>query len=250
MTETGVGGDRGIQGLILRAFGADDYRLTVTSAARYLTDRYVRLEFSGGGLLRERPYHPTVFLRLWFEERHGRPHQRGYTIIDPDPDADAFAVEFAVHEGAAARWALTAQPGDVLGATFLRSAFAVPEPAPTGWLIVGDAASLPAINSLLDELGESGAPAVIWFEWVHDTDMDLPVRLRSHDTIRWVRRDSEAGIVAALRSAAFDASGQFGWVALDTAQTRAVAAILRADYKLGRRGVKSQAYWLETRGPS
>ena len=79
--------------------------------------------------------------------------------------------------------------------------------------------------------------------------MDLPVRLRSHDTIRWVRRDSEAGIVAALRSAAFDASGQFGWVALDTAQTRAVAAILRADYKLGRRASnRRHTGW--KRGPS
>ena len=255
MTETGVGGATGIQGLILKAFGADDYRLTVTAPARYFTDHYVRLEFSGGGLLREKPYHPTMFLRLWFEDRQGRLHQRGYTVVDPDPAADTFAIEFALHEGAAARWALTARPGDALGATFLGSGFAIPEPAPEGWLIVGDAASLPAINSLLDALGRTtarGVPVTFWFEWVHDSDKDLPMRLRPHDTLHRVRRDPApgAGIVEAVRAAAFDATGHFGWVALDTAQTRAVASVLRTDYKLGRRGVKSQAYWLETRCPS
>jgi NADPH-dependent ferric siderophore reductase len=264
VSETGVGGAGGVQGLILRAMGAVDYRLTVTSPARYLTDRYVRLGFSGGGLLRDRPYHPTMFLRLWFEDRNGRPHQRGYTVIDPDPITDSFAVEFALHEGVACRWALAAQPGDVLGATFLRSGFAVPDPAPAGWLLVGEPASLPAINSLLDALGTQGPPATIWFEWVHDSDKDLPIRLRPHDTLHWVRRGRHRharggagrpgsrapGIVGALRDAAFDASGHFGWVALDTARTRAIAAILRADYKLSRNEVKAQAYWLETRGPS
>ncbi|MFZ2242973.1 MAG: siderophore-interacting protein [Gordonia amarae] len=252
MTETGVGGAKGIQGLILKAFGADDYRLTVIAPARYLTATYVRLEFAGGGLLREQPYHPTMFLRLWFEDQQGGPHQRGYTVIDPDPAADTFAIEFALHEGAAARWALTARPGDALGATFLGSRFAIPEPAPKGWLIVGDAASLPAINSLLTVLSRSVAPATLWFEWVHDSDKDLPIRLRPQDTLHRVRRDPApgAGIVEAVRAAAFDATGHFGWVALDTAQTRAVAAVLRTDYKLGKRGVKSQAYWLETRRPS
>ena len=255
MTETGVGGAKGIQGLILKAFGADDYRLTVTAPARYLTDKYVRLEFSGGGLLREKACHPTMFLRLWFEDRLGRPHQRGYTVIDPDPAADTFAIEFALHEGVAARWALTARPGDALGATFLGSRFAIPEPTPQGWLIVGDTAALPAINSLLDAVGEAGdggAPATLWFEWVHESDKDLPIRLRPQDTLHRVRRDPApgAGIVEAVRAAAFDATGHFGWVALDTAQTRAIASILRTDYTLGKRAVKAQAYWLETRRPS
>ncbi|MGV9709306.1 siderophore-interacting protein [Gordonia sp. NPDC003424] len=237
---------RGIQGVIMKLWGADDYEFTVTSTEQ-ITDEYIRLGFTGGGLLADRPVHPTMWVRLWFENKQGKLHQRGYTLVDPDPVTDSFAIEFAIHEGAATRWALAAQPGDTIGASFLGSKFAIPEPAPKGWIIVGDPAALPAINSLLDAISESpdsDAPATVWFEYDHESDKTLPIRLRDNDTINWVRRERDgAGLVEAVQAAAFDADDHFGWVALDGKSTRAVTASFRNDYRLPKTGIKSQAYW-------
>ena len=62
-----------------------------------------------------------------------------------------------MHDGVASRWAQDARPGDTIEATMLGSNFTLPEPAPKGYVIVGDTASLPAINSLLTAIGDSPA---------------------------------------------------------------------------------------------
>ncbi|WP_298446633.1 siderophore-interacting protein [Gordonia sp. (in: high G+C Gram-positive bacteria)] len=234
---------RGWQGAVMKLMGADDFEITVTRTET-VTDHYLRLGFTGGGLLAKMPKHPTMWIRLWFED-HGALHQRGYTLVDPDPDTDTFDIEFAIHDGTAARWARGAQPGDTLQVTVMGSDFSL-DPEPTGWLIAGDTASLPAINSLLDarDAAGSSAPATIWFEYQHDDDRDLDVHVSEHDTLTWIRRENDgAALVDAVRAAAFDASGHRGWVALDSKSTRAVTGILRNDFQLGRKGVKSMAYW-------
>ena len=44
---------------------------------------------------------------------------------------------------------------------------------------------------------------------------------------------------------AYEAEGHFGWVACDNRTTRAVAKILREDYRIPRTSIKAQAYWAE-----
>ncbi|PRC51864.1 siderophore-interacting protein, partial [Mycobacterium sp. ITM-2017-0098] len=85
-------------------------------------------------------------IRMWFTDGDRR-HQRGYTLVNPDPANDTVDVEFALHDGVASRCAQRAEAGDTIEATVLGSSFALPEPRPAGYLIVGDTASLPAINS-------------------------------------------------------------------------------------------------------
>ena len=51
------------------------------------------LGFTGGGLLQKIPVHPTMWVRGWFESG-GSLHQRGYTLVDPDPESDTFDIEF------------------------------------------------------------------------------------------------------------------------------------------------------------
>ncbi|MBD0863354.1 siderophore-interacting protein [Gordonia sp. zg691] len=235
---------RGWQGAVMKLMGADDYSFTV-AATEPVTDHYVRLWFTGGGLLTAVAPHPTMWVRLWFADA-GKLHQRGYTLVDPDPATDTFAVEFAIHDGTAARWAQQAQPGDTIAATLMGSKFAIPEPAPVGWLIAGDTASLPAVNSLLDAIGEtSDAGATIWFEYQHESDKTLPLRAREQDTVHWISRERDgAALVDAVRSAAFDAHGHFGWVALDSVSTRAVCGVFKTDYGLPKKSLKSQAYWI------
>lgn len=70
------------------------------------------------------------------------------------------------------------------------------------------------------------------------------MRLRPHDTLHRVRRVRHpARASSGRRAAAFDATEHFGWVALDTAQTRAVASVLRTDYKLGGGVVRRPIGW-------
>ncbi|MGP4054393.1 siderophore-interacting protein [Mycobacterium sp. 4D054] len=230
---------RGFAGAVLKLLRAGDYELTVTGRTQ-VSPHYLRLSFQAGGLLTDRALHPTMWVRMWFSDGD-KLHQRGYTLVNPDPQHDTVDVEFALHDGVASRWAEQAQPGDTIEVTVLGSNFALPDPRPAGYVIVGDTASLPAVNSLLDAIGD--APAQIFLEAAHDDDRQLPVR-RSAD-VTWVDRknDGEA-LVSAVAASAFDASDRFGWVACDNRTTRAVAKLLREDYKIARKSIKAQAYWV------
>jgi NADPH-dependent ferric siderophore reductase len=230
---------RGWAGTVLRLMGAGDYRLTVTGR-REIGAHYLRLDFDAGGMLANHAVHPTMWIRMWFADGD-KVHQRGYTLVDPDPDADTVSVEFALHDGVASQWARAAQPGDTIEATVLGSRFAIPEPAPAGYVIVGDSASLPAINSLLASIGD--APAQVFLEAGYADDKDLPVVVGPD--ITWVDRENDGqGLLEAVRSAAFDAEDHFGWVACDNRTTRSVAKTLREDFGIPRKSIKAQAYWV------
>lgn len=230
---------RGWQGAVLKLLRAGDYQLTVTGR-RQISEHYLRLSFAAGGLLGDRPVHPTMWIRMWFTDGE-RMHQRGYTLVDPDPAADAFDIEFALHDGIASRWAEAAQPGDTIEATVMGSSFALPQPAPAGYVVVGDTASLPAVNSLLSAIGD--APAQIFLEASHDSDKELPVARDSNVT--WIdRKNSGEALVQAVRAAAFDAPDHFGWVSCDNRTTRTIAKSFREDYGIPRKSIKAQAYWV------
>ncbi|KKW63968.1 side tail fiber protein [Mycolicibacterium elephantis] len=230
---------RGFQGAVLKLLRAGDYQLTVIGR-REVTPHYLRLSFSAGGMLADRPLHPTMWIRMWFADGE-KQHQRGFTLVNPNPDADTVDIEFALHDGVASQWAKSAQPGDTIEVTVLGSNFTLPEPQPAGYVIVGDTASLPAINSLLQAIGDT--PARVYLEASHDDDKQLPVA-RSADVV-WVdRKNAGEALVQAVSSAAFDASDHFGWVACDNRTTRAVAKIFRDDYKIPKKSIKAQAYWV------
>ncbi len=231
---------KGINGVILKALRADDYRLTVTSV-RQIGDKYLRLGFTGGGLLADHPVHPTQWIRIWFPDDDGDLQQRGYTLVDPDPGNDAFDIEFALHGGPASQWAARATVGDEIDATVMGSKFAVPEPVPSEFLIFGDSASLPAINSLLEAI--DGAPARVFLEAGYDDDKGLPVA-RGAD-VTWVDRENDGeALVQKVKSAAFDAREHFGWVACDSRTTRSVKSVLQKDFGMPRKSIAARAYWM------
>ncbi|VBA57308.1 Iron import ATP-binding/permease protein IrtA [Mycobacterium attenuatum] len=230
---------RGWQGAVLKLMRAGDYRLTVTGW-REISPQYLRLSFDDGGMLGEHAVHPTMWIRMWFRDGD-KSHQRGYTLVDPDPAAGAFDVEFALHDGIASDWARNAQPGDTIEATVLGSKFAIPDPPPRGYVIVGDTASLPAINSLLASIGD--APAQVFLEAGYEEDRSLPVART--DDVTWVDRKNDANaLLETVRGAAFDAGDHFGWVASSTRTTRSVAKVLREDFGIPRKSIKAQAYWM------
>ena len=94
---------------MLKLLRAGDYTLTVTGRCE-LSPHYLRLSFDAGGMLTEQTPHPTMWIRMWFADGD-KLHQRGYTLVDPDPAAGTVDIEFALHDGVAANWARRAKPG-------------------------------------------------------------------------------------------------------------------------------------------
>ena len=230
---------RGIQGALVKLWRGGDYELTVTGRSE-ISPHYLRLHFESGELLAERQIHPTMWIRGWFPDGD-RSHQRGYTLVNPDPEAGTVDIDFAMHDGLATRWAQGAERGDKLEVTVLGSNFDLPKPDPAGYLIVGDTASLPAINSLLAAIGD--IPARVFLEAGHDDDRQLPVEGVTHVT--WVdRKNAGQALIEAVSAAAFDASDHFGWVACDNRTTRTIAKVFREDYAIPRKSIKAQGYWV------
>ncbi|GAA4554346.1 siderophore-interacting protein [Streptomyces collinus] len=240
-----MGQGRGWEGAVLRLMRGKDFEFTVTDVED-VTPEYRRLRFTDGGLLAATGVHPTMWVRLWFDNA-GKPHQRAYTLVDPDAEAGTFQLEFALHEGCASDWARAAKPGDTIEATVQGTGFEHPSPAPSHVFAVGDPASLPAINSLLDALGS--APATVWFEGGDD---DLPFRTDPdrHELRKVPRQDSGAHLVdrvkADLPGLLRETADPYVWIACDTATTRALGAYVRKELGLPRQRVHALGYWRAT----
>ncbi|MCG3044395.1 siderophore-interacting protein [Streptomyces fenghuangensis] len=238
----------GWEGVVLRLLRGRDFEFTVT-ATEQVTEHYLRIRMTDGGMLASTGVHPTMWVRLWFESG-GKPHQRAYTLVDPDPATGTFTLEFALHEGIACDWARGARPGDTIEATVQGTGFTAPSPGPSRLLAVGDPASLPAVNSLLEAF--PGTPATVWLETAHPQDAELPLRLGPgpHE-VRWVpRRDAGAHLVAevtaALPKLLEDEPAPYVWIACDTATTRALASYARKELGVPKDRVHALGYWRAT----
>ncbi|CAM5688936.1 hypothetical protein SFUMM280S_01210 [Streptomyces fumanus] len=239
---------RGWEGAVLKLMRAKDFTFTVTGAED-VTPRYRRVHLTDGGMLGALGVHPTMWVRLWFDNA-GRPHQRAYTLVDPDPAAGTFSLEFALHEGCASDWARAAKPSDTIEATVQGTGFQDPDPAPSHVFAVADPASLPALNSLLGTL--AGAPATVWFEGDH-TGLPLSADAARHE-VRAVetpgrrRPPGGAGEGGAAGTAAGRAGRRTSGSACDTA-TRPGVWPRTSARRLGlpaRQRVNALGYWRAT----
>lgn len=245
-----------IESAVVRAMGSMETKLTVLGREE-IAPSYLRLEMDDGGLLARRSPHPTMWLRLWFADG-GRGHQRAFTLVDADVCAGRFSLEFALHEGAASDWARQCLPGDTIRASLLgskppwdlrgrrgrRTAISSETPFSGRTLVIGDSAALPAINSLLESLGE--APAEVWLEHRLPEDRQLPlhegVNVSGH---RVHRGDDSTGVRAVLESRWAQrppSPRDRYWIALEAADTRALSAVLRS-HGVGREAIEATAYW-------
>ncbi|WP_330452613.1 MULTISPECIES: siderophore-interacting protein [unclassified Streptomyces] len=237
----------GREGVVLKLMRGRDFTFTVT-ATEPPADGFRRVAVTDGGLLAATGgAHPTMWVRLWFD-RSGKPHQRAYTLVDPDPEAGTFTLEFALHEGPATDWALAAKPGDTIDATLQGTGFSLPDPTPSRLVVIGDPASLPAMNSLLDALPDT--PATLWYETAPGASGEPPLRLdpARHTLHRVERHGRGAALVDAVKSGlpevlSEDASGAYVWIACDTATTRSLSSYVRKDLAVPRERVHALGYW-------
>ncbi|TVL91452.1 siderophore-interacting protein [Streptomyces sp. SAJ15] len=235
----------GWEGVVLKLMRGKDFVFTVTGAEQ-VTERYRRVSLTDGGMLAATGVHPTMWVRMWFQDA-GKPHQRAYTLVDPDPAAGTFSLEFALHDGRASDWARKVEPGDTIEATVQGTGFTMPDPLPSRLFVIGDPASLPAVNSLLDAVGE--VPATVWFETPHASDRELPFRVRpDHHDLRLVeRRDAGAHLVrevkAALPGLLADTANAYVWIACDALTTRTLTSFVRKELGLPKDRVNALGYW-------
>ncbi|UYQ65440.1 siderophore-interacting protein [Streptomyces peucetius] len=233
----------GWQGAVLRLMRGKDFTFTVRAGER-VSDRLHRVSFTDGGMLRATGTHPTMWVRLWFDN-DGRPHQRGYTLVDADPSAGTFGIDFALHAGCASDWARSARPGDTVEATVQGSEFTVPDPLPSRLLVVGDPASRPAIDSLLEAMPLT--PATVWFETTHPLDDDHLPRGGGvhHEVIRVPRRDDGAHLAETVRQAlpGLLDDDSYLWIACDTTTTRFLASFARRQLSLPKERLHALGYW-------
>lgn len=74
----------GGEGAVPRLVRAEDSTFTMAGVER-ISEPFTSVRFTDGGMLRTTGVHPTIWVRVWFDNA-GRLHQRGYTLIDAAPE--------------------------------------------------------------------------------------------------------------------------------------------------------------------
>ncbi len=239
---------RGISGAVMRALRVGDHEATVTRVEAITAD-FVRVHFRSGTLFTEARLVPTAWVRGWFPDAHGKgtEHQRGYTISTGDIDTGDFTLDFVLHDtdGPASSWARACSPGDTLSvSTYGSSTFEVADPAPSGYLLIGDAAAIPALSSIVAAL-PGHARIELYLEEHDPGDRLIPIAEHPGLAIHWSPRDSARALAAALESR--DWSNWRVWATPESRSLRHVLARLRGEFGVGRGELYSRAYWMEGR---
>src|SRR5699024_2807688 len=219
----------------MRGLGARDHVATVV-AKQYLAPHFVRLRMHSPTLFDEAVPDPASWVRFWFPDPDGSDseYQRAYTFTEADPATGRFAVDVVLHEpaGPASQWARDAEPGWTVPLMALASSsFVPPADPPAEYLLVGDSASIPAMNSVLGTVP-------------HDTDVELylerhdprdeQIPLASHPRLHthWVDRGDGTALAAALEPR--DWSDWYAWLAPETTTLKAVRTRLRDEFGFPR----------------
>ncbi|WP_306358279.1 MULTISPECIES: ABC transporter ATP-binding protein/permease [unclassified Nocardia] len=239
---------RGFQGAVLRGFGVQYHTATVLDTEQ-TTPRMLRVWLSSPSLFEEITLEPTAWLRIWFPDPEGSDaeFQRGYTIAEADLDTGRFAVDFVLHEpaGPASAWACRVRGGEMVEvASFGSKGFPIPEDLPAGYLLIGDSASIPAINSILAAVPPQVAIEV-YLEKHHDDDLLIPLTEHPRARVHWVPRTSENSLAAALE--ARDWSNWYAWAGPESKSLKHIRARLKDDFGFPKSDVYAQAYWVHGR---
>lgn len=108
---------KGFNGALMRHLGAREHETEVIGA-RMIAPTMRRLRFSAPTAFEDIRLTPGTYVRGWFPEvgDGDKEAQRGYTLIEIDPEAREYSIDFLLHDpaGPASTWAREAQVGDRL----------------------------------------------------------------------------------------------------------------------------------------
>ncbi|MFI5511041.1 ABC transporter ATP-binding protein/permease [Mycobacterium sp. NPDC051804] len=239
---------RGLQGALLRSFGGRDHEATVVEVTR-VAPHFVRITMSSPTIFQDVVVEPTAFLRFWFPDPEGSDSefQRIYTLVWTEPETGRFAVDMVLHEpsGPASHWAAKAEPGMTLPVVALGSkGFAVPDELPAGYLLIGDSASIPAINSILAAL-PSDVDVEVYLERHSPDDELIPINKHPRRTLHWVDRTDELALAAAIEDR--DWSNWAAWAGPEAGSLKHLRKRMRDVFGFPKSDLQAQAYWTQGR---
>lgn len=239
---------RGLQGALLRGFGGRDHIATVERVAR-IAPHCVRITMSSPTVFADVNAGPTAWLRFWFSDPAGgsAEFQRAYTLVWADPDAGRFAVDIVLHEpaGPACTWAATAEPGMTIPVVSLGSSrFEVPDELPAGFLLIGDSASIPAINSIVATLPPD-VDIEVYLERHCDEDELIPLTEHPRRRLHWVARTDDTALAAAIEDR--DWSNWSAWAGTEAGALKHLRKRLRDSFGFPKAELHAQAYWTQGR---
>lgn len=225
--------------------GTTDIITATVSRVAAFSPRVLRVTFSVPG------FRGTGCADEWVGIFFGEPgdHQlrRNYTVRAIRPEGDEVDVDFLLHDhGVAMDWVRGAASGDRL-AWWDQIGSCYAPPAATDWqLLVGDAAALPAIGRIVEEL-PAGARAVVVAEVFDEADR------QQWDTagdveIRWLHGSGEgrapSRLDAAVRTFPEPEGPGYIWMAGETRVVRAARRHLRHERGVAKERHGLTGYWL------
>jgi NADPH-dependent ferric siderophore reductase len=229
----------------------------------YLTPRLVSITLAGSelhGLTVEQPgasvrllLPPPGEADLVFPSWNGnefrlpdgrRPTIRTFTPRRVDPEALALVVQIVIHgDGAASRWAETAEPGTPVAISGPGRGYTI-DPNASDFLLAGDETAIPAISQLLEAL-PADRPVAVHLEVAQpDARLALPDHPRS--SVSW--SDLAAGappgdtLVAAIEQAEVTPRTQV-WAAGEAAAVQRIRRHLFEIRQVPRPQTSVRGYW-------
>jgi ATP-binding cassette subfamily B protein IrtA len=236
---------RGFNNALLKAFGATEHVMTVLSVAD-ITPGFRRIRFHAPTMIDGRETPTASFIRLWAPDPDGsdRVHQRGYTLIDPDPATGEVTFDFVLHQpaGPAASWAAAAVPGSTITASYISfTKFEPPEPEPEGYLLIGDPSAIPAINGILATLAPE-AQVIVLLQVVTPGDEAIPVTPHRNASVTWIADGKPETVAAAIPKR--DWSNWHAWLAGEAKMVKKLRATLNQEHGFPLTDIQHRAYWM------
>lgn len=158
-------------------------------------------------------------------------------------------MEFVIHQpyGPTSWWAVNREPGDELAAMrYGDVSFTAPDPAPAGYLLLGDLASLPVTRAVAVTVPE-GSEVLIYLEKHSDADAGVPLPEEPDITSAWIDEIPDGQTLAQALSGR-DWSDGYAWVTAETTSTRHARTVLQREHGLSRATLHSQAYRVRGKG--
>lgn len=232
-------------------------RVWVSRVAQ-LSPRMVRVTFTGDDLAAFAWNGPAAHIKLIFpEEGQAEPvmpqpdgprstRMRTYTPRRFDPAVPELDVEFVLHgEGPASQWAGQVQPGQglILGGPGPNYAI---DPDADWFLLVGDEAALPALETILDAL-PAHVQARVLVE-VADEHEERPLATAAQLNLTWLHHvphpaQANLALEAAIRGVQLPAGNGRIYVGCEAAAMRRIRGHLLLERGLDSARIVTRGYW-------
>lgn len=232
-------------GMAWRGSVGKNFICTVTGTTP-ITNTFHRVHLHSPELLQAVGSHPTMWARFWFLQ-DTKAHQRAFTLINAQPSEGTFDIDVHLHGGITGEWARTALPGSFIDANPQGTGFAAPRASTTHMHLVGDAASIPAIRSILDAFPH--LPASLWLEQQDDSELDIPLHTRTHDAVVRIERGDGTPFSSAVREGLFKRRSERGlenqwfWLGCEASANRTLLVHLRGELGVPLSSIAAMAYW-------